>query len=337
MDDYSLQSLNESRNEWCARLINILTPLIVEGIFSIFNEAWKVCVANEEQEKYLSTFQVFLGRIPGWNPTMISDETKRILDKSGCSYLGDLITCIHVIQLKALSCVRVGTQQKKVDVNVPSLEEFVHRVYVHSARKIYANVYLMEKGVPSLQVQKNNRELELIVRECILTAVRDSIPMEEILRAYMEETQEQDTVIEEKEEVVNEQVIQTNPDGNEVVVSDSSQEIPSTEDVDQSNDQNQTVEPQEPVSQEQEIVVETENGEVNEEADDSTLRFADNDSVQYQGGNVELVSAPKTLERLAELEAARIEEASLEEEDSAGRLNVGEDIDLDPLAFEEIG
>ena len=335
MDDYSLQALNESRNEWCARLINILTPLVVEGIFSIFNEAWKVCVANEEQEKYLSTFQVFLGRIPGWNPTMISDETKRILDKSGCSYLGDLVTCIHVIQLKALSCVRVGTQQKKVDVNVPSLEEFVHRVYVHSARKIYANVYLLEKGIPSLQVQKNNRELELIVRECILTAVRDSIPMEEILRAYMEETQEQDTVVEEKEEVVNEQVIETTPDGNEVVVSDSSQEISSAVEPESVSDRKEPTEPLESAAQEQEIVVDTEKGGVEEEVDDSTLRFSDNDSVQYKGGNVEVVSAPKTLERLAELEAARIEETSLED-DSDGKLNVGEDIDLDPLAFEDI-
>ena len=39
MDDYSISSLNESRNEWCSRLINILTPLVIEGFRSIFNES----------------------------------------------------------------------------------------------------------------------------------------------------------------------------------------------------------------------------------------------------------------------------------------------------------
>ena len=54
MDDYSLASLNESKNEWCARLVNILSPLIAEGLKSIFDEAWRVCVANDEAEKYLA-------------------------------------------------------------------------------------------------------------------------------------------------------------------------------------------------------------------------------------------------------------------------------------------
>ena len=333
MDDYSLQSLQDSRNEWCARLINILYPLITEGIQSIFSEALKVCVVNDEQEKYLATFQTFLGKIPGWNPTMISDETKRILDKSGCSYLADLVTCIHVVQLKALSCVRVGTQQKKVDVNVPSLEEFIHRVYVHAARKIYANVYLFEKGVPSLQIQKYNRELELIIKECILTAVRDSIPMEEILRAYMEETQENDTVVEEKEEVVSEQVIDDTP-ADQVMVND--QPDASTEESGLSQSEQGPISSV-GVSNDESEVISVKTEEVpTEEKEEATLRFSDNDSVQYSGGDVDIVSAPKTLERLAELEAARVDEAEVGSDEQNASLNVGDEIDLDPLAFEEL-
>ena len=50
MDDYSITSLQESRNEWCSRLINILTPLITEGVKSIFDEAWVLCDENNELE-----------------------------------------------------------------------------------------------------------------------------------------------------------------------------------------------------------------------------------------------------------------------------------------------
>ena len=39
MDDYSLTSLTESKNEWCARLVSLLTHHIVLGIDSIFEEA----------------------------------------------------------------------------------------------------------------------------------------------------------------------------------------------------------------------------------------------------------------------------------------------------------
>ena len=84
MDDYSVSSLQESRNEWCARLINILTPLVTEGVRSIFDESWKLCLENDEHEKYLMTFQNFLGRIPKWNPTIVEEETKRIVEKSNC-------------------------------------------------------------------------------------------------------------------------------------------------------------------------------------------------------------------------------------------------------------
>ena len=62
MDDFSISSLNESKNEWGARLITILTPLIIDGYKSILEEANKLCKENDEKEKYLMTFQNFISR-----------------------------------------------------------------------------------------------------------------------------------------------------------------------------------------------------------------------------------------------------------------------------------
>ena len=100
MDDYNLNSLQESKNEWVSRLVNILTPYILEGFKSIFTESYKLCMENNEEDKYLMTFQNFISRIPRWNPNIIETEVNRIIEKSGCSYLEDLITCVHIIQLK---------------------------------------------------------------------------------------------------------------------------------------------------------------------------------------------------------------------------------------------
>jgi hypothetical protein len=202
MDDFNVSSLHESKNEWGARLLTILTPLIIEGFKSIFDESYKLCKDNNETEKYLMTFQNFITRIPKWNSTIIETEKKRIIDRSGCSYLEELVTCIHIIQLKLLTAMRVGQKQKKIDINIPKLDDFIHKCYINVARKVYRNVYLFELNAPPLQIQRHSRELEIIVQECILNAVRDSIPVESILKAYMDETVEEDVVEEIKEQVI---------------------------------------------------------------------------------------------------------------------------------------
>ena len=203
MDDYSIGSLQDSRNEWCSRLINILYPLVSEGIKSIFNDAYKLCLENDEEEKYLMTFQNFLARIPKWNESIINDETTRIKEKSNCDYLQDLISCVHIIQLKSLTCMRVGQKQKKIDIDIPQLNDFIHKIYINVARKIYTNVYLFEKEITPLQIQKHNRELEIIIKESILNTIRDNIPVESILKVYMDETIEEDVDVEEKEEIIS--------------------------------------------------------------------------------------------------------------------------------------
>ena len=83
MDDYNLNVLSEAKNEYSSRLVTILTPLMIEGIRSIFDEAIKLCLDNDEEEKYLMTFQNFLSRVPKWNATII-DEFRRFIDL--CSY-----------------------------------------------------------------------------------------------------------------------------------------------------------------------------------------------------------------------------------------------------------
>ena len=190
MDDYVVSNLNESKNEWAMRLVNILAPLIIEGLRAIFSEADRLCIDNNEEEKYLMTFQNLLANIPNWSANTVELETERITDKSGCSYLPDLISCVHVIQLKILTCVRVGRDSKSVAIDIPSFSAFIHKVYINVARQLYSNIYLFEKEIQPLSVQKNNRELEIITRDCILNTVRENIPVENILKAYLAETDE---------------------------------------------------------------------------------------------------------------------------------------------------
>jgi hypothetical protein len=313
MDDFVLSNLQESKNEWCSRLVSIFTPLAIEGVRSIFNEAWKLCVENDEANKYLMTFQNLLSRIPKWNNIIVEEERKRIIERSGCNYLEDLITCVHIIQLKVLTCIRVGNKQKKIDISIPKLDSFIHKVYINIARKVYSNVYLFEKSVSPLQLQRNNRELELIVQECILAAIRDSIPTEAIIRAYMDESveHEEEVIIENIEEPIVEEKVEE-PMAN--VLKDEDElppVVPTIENIDNEN------------------VV-------------TRLTFNDVDSVLDSTNVVKSVEAPKTIERLEEISTSRAIERKMQEEeddDEEERLTISPDlIDLrDFDILDEIG
>ena len=202
MDDYNSNVLNDSKSEWTIGLMNILSGHIIDGFRSIFSEAMEVCEKNDEAEKYLMTFQNYLSMIPKWNQNMVDTEVERIKESSQCKYLEDLITCVHILQLKILSCVRTGNQNKKIDIDIPCFKTFMHNVYINIARKLYSNIYLFQIDATPLQQQKHNREFEIIVQTSIMNTIRDNVPVEQLLKQYIDETQEID--VEKTEKVVEE-------------------------------------------------------------------------------------------------------------------------------------
>ena len=228
MEDYNSNLLNDSKNEWSIRLMNMLSGHIIDGFRSIFNEAMEVCDQNEEPEKYLMTFQNFLSRIPKWNQNMIETEGQRIITNSKCNYLDDLITCVHIIQLKILSCVRTSNHNKKIEIDIPNFTSFLHNVYINIARKLYSNIYLFQIDITSLEQQKNNREFENIVQSCIMNTIRDNIPIDHLLKQYIDETQELD--IEKKEKIVKKEdvpppVAETQPHSSGIILENKENEL----------------------------------------------------------------------------------------------------------------
>ena len=364
MDDYSMSSLGESKNEWCARLVNILTPAVIDGLKSIFKEALELCEENDELDKYLMTFQTFLSRIPKWNDSIIGEERVRIETFTKCGYLEELITCVHVIQLKALTCVRVGQKQKKIDIDIPSADVFIHKVYINVARKLYTNVYLFEAELAPLDLQKNNRQLELFAQESILNTIRDTMPVESILRAYMDETEEEEVDIKEEiiEEAVQEEAVQEEAVQEEAVQKEAVNEnsLPiASEPVtgapalgapalgapalgapalgspalgvapmsDVNMIMNDTV-----LETMQSIPSQTEN-----------ISFSNTDKAQDTLGNETLVSAPKTIERLEQIaldgaQKRRDEEPDDDDEDDdyEERITIGGNVNIDTLDINDM-
>ena len=352
MDDYDVNMLSEAKNEYCVRLINILTPLIIQGVSSIFDEAVTLCTNNDEEDKYLMTFQNFLTRVPKWNSSLIDEETKRIKTESACSYLNDLITCVHISHLKLLTSIRVSQKQKKIDIDIPKLDKFIHKVYISYARKIYQNVYLFENDIMPLQKQKNMREAEILCHQSILNVIRNSVPVEKILRAYIDETVDEEVIEEiiEKsmskeeaqilEEEVNKREDKRDEDNKEKEITSE----PSVELLAEEENKENIKEKKEEFNDSLKIL--TDKLEVINKPQKSPfsmkfniptanekkprIGFNNDDSILDMGTNKETtVSAPKTIERLEEVAKIANAKRKAEEEgdygDDDGPLKISND------------
>jgi hypothetical protein len=143
-------------------------------------------------------------------------------------------------------------------------------------------------------MQKNSRELEMIIQECILTAIRESIPTEEIIKAYMDESveQEEEVVIEN----IDEPVLEKDEDG-------------TTNPSDEESKESKQSGEDEPPS----VVPAIKN--LDESPVITRLTFNDYDSVMDEENRVENISAPKSIERLEEISTERAIQRKLEEEE----------------------
>jgi hypothetical protein len=317
MDENNITSLNEAQYEWALRLVHVLHPLVYEGIHVIYNEAVDLCAKSDEEEKYLMTFQNFLARIPKWSDEIVQKEVGRIVEKSGCSYLTDLITCVHITHLKILTSIRTGKTQKKIDITIPKLSGFVHKVYINLSRSLYSNVYLFDKDAQPLVYQRNKAEFNKMIKTAILDSIRESIPVEQLLRSYLDESSD----------LVREEVKAAEPPKPEVVAEP-------------------VVRPVEPAPLMNELDIET--IDVKEEApkkgpdpvlellDRPSIKFSDVDYAVDTMNVLSTIQAPKdidTLETIAERRNAerKAQEALEEDED---KLKIGPDVSAADLNIE---
>lgn len=184
MEDISINVLVDAKQEYTRQLTNILTPQIFDGLKSVYNRSKK----DESDLSVMMRFQKKLEDVPVWNQDIIDDETDRIIERTECDWLSDLITAVFVSNTKILTAVRVNSNAKNnIDLEIPKETKFIHRCYIESAREIYKNPFLFDdsKSVTSSDQQRNMRETLTIIKESIEEAVRKLLPVQSILKQYL--------------------------------------------------------------------------------------------------------------------------------------------------------
>ena len=160
-----------AKEEYTKQLVYILSPEIYSIILNVFNESQQL---KKKRSISLRNFQLQLKKIPVWNTIIIEKNTENI--KSKIPYLLDLITAIFVSHVKILACVKLKTDSKSIQVKVPNLDTFLHKIIITNAEKIYYN--------PELILKKKEIVISLI-SETIEETIRNQIPIDKILTEYL--------------------------------------------------------------------------------------------------------------------------------------------------------
>jgi hypothetical protein len=184
----------EAKSEYTKQLCQYLVPSIQQYFLDLLEEAKQKEV---DPKRTLLTFQTLLENISDWNVDKVQRETTSIIGSSQCDYLEELMTAVFIAHTKVLSAIRLTTKQKKLQITIPKLDHFIHRILRECSRLLWSNTYLFSTSAPSIERQRNLRQIENFLQEGVLQGIRGMLPVKNILREYLKDD---DTEDEEEEE-----------------------------------------------------------------------------------------------------------------------------------------
>jgi len=189
MESVSLYS--EARNEYLKQLSTWVVPPLVE----FFRKEYNSISAKEGSKRAMSAFQEFCSTVPRWNQDVIDTNIGALLDNCRCDYVEELMTAVFIAHTKMLTAIRVSPRQKKLQITLPKLDHFLHRVFTECARSFWKAPFLFADELTPIEKQKNVLQAEAMCTESLSGAVRSLLPVKNILRDYLndEEEEEEDT------------------------------------------------------------------------------------------------------------------------------------------------
>ena len=202
--DSVLSVYSDARTEYTKQLCVFLVPAYFQFFVDLLEKAKQDMV--QEPKRALWQFQTYLNDIHDWNMERVRQEIQRIHSNSGCDYMEDLLTAVFIAHTKVLTAIRLSSNNKKVEINIPKVEHFLFKVLCETSKLLWSSTYLFRDGIPGIEKQQNYRTIETILNEGILQAVRSLVPVKSILKDFVsqdakDDSDEEDVQEEKKEEL----------------------------------------------------------------------------------------------------------------------------------------
>jgi len=186
--DSSAAIYSEAKSEYTGQLVFNFQPTLLRFFLDRFTEVKALPTVTSKSKSALSAFQDSLSQIPEWNLDKVHSETSRLLEAIQCDYIEDLITAVFIAHTKILSAIRLHSKpRRKINITVPKADHFMHRTMSECSRFLWSNVYLFDDMVSSVDRQKNMNEVNRLLENGILQAIRNLLPVKSILRDSLQE------------------------------------------------------------------------------------------------------------------------------------------------------
>ena len=181
--DSILSVYSDARAEYTKQLCIFLVPAYFQFFTELLEKAKQEMAV--QPKKALWQFQTYLNEIHDWNIQKVNSEINVIHTNCGCDYLEDLLTAVFIAHTKVLTAIRLSSNNKKIEVNIPKVEHFLFKVLCETSKLLWSSTYLFRDGISGIEKQQNYRNIEQLINEGILQAVRGLIPVKTILKDFI--------------------------------------------------------------------------------------------------------------------------------------------------------
>ena len=251
----NINILVEAKKEYTNQLQKILTPRLYEGFKSIYEDIINILSKELEENKtqsssLIKTFQKMLKEIPQWNQEVIKTEYSRIEKLSNCDYFDNLIEAVFITNTKILTSVQINDNKSlNIKISVPQPSHFIHKCYIECSKEIYKNPYIFDqsKNLTPKERHNNLREILHIIDNSINNAIRDLLPIRDILKQGLTKNNENindlNKIInnENQQNSVNDEILETQTN-EEIELNDKEENKLNKTDIEEDNEKEDDIE-----------------------------------------------------------------------------------------------
>jgi hypothetical protein len=167
----------EAKNHYISILCKTMAPIMVETFVNMYKEA--ITRGKGNRDATIKNFKVLLEEVTNWNNSIIQTHSKSYT--TSCAYFSDLLAAVFVCYIKILSTVRMTKDSKKIQVKLPTNDNFIHACINNAAIEFMDNIVIFRDQDAILR----NRKLRDICNASITKTLDDLIPIQMILRTYI--------------------------------------------------------------------------------------------------------------------------------------------------------
>ena len=161
-----------------------LSTWVTPYMISHFRNVWSDSTLGGRQ-RAMVVFQEKCAEVPKWNQDTIDTNVNKLLDNCRCDYLEELMAAVFIAHTKVLIAIRVSSKHKKLQITLPKLDHFLHRIFSECARSFWKTPFLFLDTVQPIEMQKNILQAEALCADAISSAVRSLLPIKNILNEYL--------------------------------------------------------------------------------------------------------------------------------------------------------